>query len=210
MFHKIAGSFGAILLAAGGSSRLGRSKQLIEIEGEALVRRQAKLLSALAPSRVVVVTGAERSAIGNALDGLPLELVHNPDWQRGMGASLACGIRAMPERVRAALLLLCDQWRVEAGDLEKLVACWAPRPLAAVAAAYEDSIGPPVVLPRALFEKLSRLRGDSGARRVLKRWPGEVLTVPLPNAAFDLDEPADLDALANRAQSSTIRTPRGP
>jgi molybdenum cofactor cytidylyltransferase len=185
-------SLGTILLAAGGSSRLGQPKQLVALEGEPLVRRQARLLLALQPACVVVVTGAVADEVREALHGLDVSCVHNESWEQGMGTSLACGIRAMPERVRGALLLLTDQFRIVADDLQRLLEAWAGDPLAAVTASWDDQRGPPVVFPRALFDRLSRLQGDSGARAVLKRFRGRQVAVPLPNAAGDLDTPADL------------------
>lgn len=184
--------FGAILLAAGSSSRLGRPKQLIQIEGEPLVALQARRLLAVKPACVIVVTGAEDELVADRLADLTATLVHNPDWALGMGSSLACGIRAMPERVRAALVLLCDQWRVTGADLERLTGAWADDPLSAVIADYGDTVGPPAILPRALFEQLSRLRGDTGAKRILKRWNGSIVKVPMASAAPDIDTSQDL------------------
>ena len=184
---------GAILLAAGGSSRLGQSKQLVEIDAEPLVVRQAKLLLDLKPATVVVVCGAEGQTIESALAVVPVRVIHNPDWRRGMGHSLACAIRAMPERVRAALVLLCDQWRLTPGDIASLIDAWTPDPNAAIAAAYEDTLGVPAILPRAMFERLSRLEGEVGARKILRRWKGAVRTVPMPNASVDIDSPSDLE-----------------
>lgn len=194
------GSLGAILLAAGGSSRLGQSKQLIEIAGEPLVRRQARLLLALEPACVVVVTGAVARKVGGLLVGLDVTLAHNAAWRRGIGSSLACGIRAMPVTVRGALLLLTDQYRIGPDDLRRLVEAWAADPLGAVTASWDTQRGPPVVVPRALFDQVSHLQADTGARAVLRAFRGRQVAVPMPNAAFDLDTPADLAALQNGIQ----------
>lgn len=183
---------GAILLAAGSSKRLGQPKQFIEIESEPLIVVQAKTLLSLEPACVIVVTGSDRARVADSLAGLPVRLVHNPDWSNGMGSSLACGINAMPERVRAALVFLCDQWRVEASDLQRLVDVWTDEPTCAVVADYGDAAGPPAILPRSLFDQLSRLRGDTGAKRVLRRWNGTVNELPLPRAAPDIDTEDDL------------------
>lgn len=187
-----AASLGAILLAAGGSSRLGQPKQLIKIDGEPLVLRQAKVLLRLGAARVVVVTGSDEEAVKSALGDLPVHFVHNPDWQHGMGRSLACGIGAMPERARAAMVLLCDQWKVTQADLAELANAWLQDPQNAVVADYGEATGPPAILPRSMWEKLSRLKGDSGAQKVLKRWKGGVVKQDLPNAALDIDIPEDL------------------
>lgn len=187
-----AAGLGAILLAAGGSRRLGRSKQMLEIEGEPLVLRQARLLLDLEPALVVVVTGAQGDEVSNLLAELPVKCIYNAEWARGMGASLACGVKAMPERVRAAIVLLCDQWKVRGQDIENLATAWAQEPLAAVIADYGEATGPPAILPRAMFERLSRLQGDTGARRVLKSWKGRIIRLPMSDAAVDIDSPGDL------------------
>ena len=187
-----AGSLGAILLAAGGSKRLGQAKQLLDIDGEPLVARQARILLELNPAAVAVVTGAAREKVEPLLGDLPVRTVYNPDWERGMGASLACAIGAMPERARAALVLLCDQWRVTAEDLSRLVGTWVDNPGAAVVSAYDETTGSPAILPRAMFERLSRLRGDTGAKRILRNWKGEMIRVAMPSAAPDIDTPGHL------------------
>lgn len=183
---------GAILLAAGSSSRLGRPKQLIEIDGQPLVVRQAKLLVDLGVARVVVVTGAEGEHIAELLASLPVKCVHNREWALGMGRSLACGVQAMPERVRAALVVLCDQWKLQPGDLERLIKAWNEQPQAAVVSAFDDTSGAPAILPRAMFDQLSRLQGDQGARRILKHWKGEKITVHIDGAGTDIDTIEDL------------------
>ncbi len=190
-------NFAAILLAAGSSSRLGQSKQLLQIDGMPLVRRQAQLLLALDPACVVVVSGAEQLAVEQALHGLPVHRVHNHNWQQGMGTSLACGIRAMPERVRGALLLLCDQWRVTTEDLHGLVAAWQPAPTKAVSAEWSNEqghmvAGAPAIFPRALFARLLKLQGDHGAQQLLKNFPGGTQRHSMLNAAFDIDQESDL------------------
>lgn len=204
-------TLGALLLAAGSSSRLGQSKQLLQFDGEPLVRRQARLLLALDPVCVIVVTGAEQSAVEQALDGLPVQRVQNQNWQQGMGSSIACGIAAMPERVRGALLMLCDQWKITGEDLLALTQEWQRQPGAVAVAQWRDASseepeepgqspgqssghlasGPPVVFPRVLFAKLVKLQGEQGARQVIRHFKGEVQRIMLPDAAFDIDQPGD-------------------
>jgi len=188
---EAAPNLGAILLAAGGSSRLGRPKQLEIIDGQVLIARQAQLLLDLHLACVVVVTGAVEHGVRKALKGLPVEFAHQDDWARGMGRSIARGIEAMPERVRGALLLLCDQWRLEQADLKKLIESWLSAPQKAVISTWDDSSGPPVIFPRAMFQRLLRLQGDRGARQLLKHYAGGTERVTMANAAFDLDQPGD-------------------
>ena len=163
------------------------------MDGQPLVRRQAQLLLKIQPACVVVVTGAVEQEVRQALAGLKVEWAHHQEWSRGMGQSIARGIEAMPERVRGAMLLLCDQWRVDQDDLGKLLDAWAAEPQKAVVAAWDGCSGPPVIFPRALFQRLIRLQGDRGARQLLKRYAGGLVRVPVANAAFDLDRPGDSD-----------------
>ncbi len=145
---------------------------------------------------MVVVTGAEQAAVSEALKGLPVQQVHNTEWRDGMGRSIACGVAAMPERVRACLLVLVDQWQLQLADLQKLITAWQEDPQSAVTAQWtagdgEIAGGPPVIFPRSLFARLGRLSGERGARGVLKRHAARVQQVDLPHAAADLDHPGD-------------------
>ena len=188
-------NLGAILLAAGESSRLGQPKQLLKSarwSNLALVRRQAELLLKKNFSAVVVVTGSSNSAVEAELDGLPVQLCHNENWKKGMGTSIACGIRAMPERVRGALVLLCDQWQIVDADLQNLCDEWTQHPTSAVISIWTDSSGPPTIFPRVLFDPLARLNGNKGARRVLSRFTGEVRYLTVDNAAYDIDVASDI------------------
>jgi len=189
---QTAESLGVILLAAGESSRLGQPKQLLSIDGQTLVWRQANLLLRLKPACVVIVTGAYENEVRQAVAGSSVTIAHNEDWQQGMGRSIACGIGAMPERVRGAMLLLCDQWRVDEDDLDRLLKAWKLNPQKAVAAQWDETSGPPVIFPRSDFIRLQKLQGERGARQVLKRSSSGVDYVPMAHAAIDIDVPSDL------------------
>lgn len=184
-----------ILLAAGGASRYGRPKQLARLDGQTLLRRAARLAAAVAPGRTVVVLGARAATLRRELQGLPVQPVHNRRWREGLATSLAAGVRALPRGARAGLVLLADQAALMPEDLEGLIAAWRRHPRSITAAQAGDWRGPPVILPRRCFGRLLRLRGDAGARSLLQDPAETVLTVPMPNAATDIDVPADLRRL---------------
>ena len=188
---------GAVLLAAGGSSRMGRPKQLLRIEDEALVTRMARLLVELEPGSVMVVTGSASQAVKDQLSGLPVQTEHNPRWQDGMAGSLATGVKNLPAEVAGVLIVLCDQWRIGVEDLRELARAWSADISQIAAACWDENgrqvIGPPAIFPRALFEELINLRGDRGARAVIEKHRENTSFVAMENAHFDLDEPADLD-----------------
>ncbi len=192
-------TLGVVLLAAGGSTRLGQPKQLIPIDGEALVARTARRLLCLEPATLLVVTGCASAEVSDQLSSLPLQLVHNPDWRQGMGTSIAVGVNYLPAKVKGVLIMLCDQWRVDHADLKRLLEAWNTDISDIAVARWEKDkafiFGPPAVFPRTLFHELESLSGDQGAKRVIEKYQGRSTFIMMENAAFDLDEPADLQQI---------------
>ncbi|HEX7113470.1 MAG TPA: nucleotidyltransferase family protein [Mizugakiibacter sp.] len=179
---------GVVLLAAGASQRLGRPKQLVTIDGEALVCRAARLALATEPADAVVALGAEAAAVTAALAGLAVRPLPVPDWQRGMGASLRAGLDALSPACAGALVVLCDQPALDAGHLAALVASWRTAPTGAAASAYAGVLGVPAVLPRAWFAAIDP-GTDRGARDLLRARAAKVRAVPCAGLAEDLDTP---------------------
>lgn len=189
---------GVVLLAAGGSSRLGRPKQLVVHEGRTLVRRAAEAAVAAACGPVVVVLGAHPQAVAAELAGLPVHTVEHGDWAAGPGGSLQAGLRALTAgdaRMEAVAVMLCDQLRVDAAHLRALVDAWRRTGADVVASAYEGTRGVPALFSRALFPELEALPPSQGARGVIAHQPSRVAEVPLPGGGEDVDTAADLARL---------------
>lgn len=195
---------GVVLLAAGGSSRLGRPKQLLLHEGKTLVRRAAEAAVAAKSGPVVVVLGALAEAVIAELAGLPVRSVQNSDWGAGMGSSLRVGLRALDTEesagadpaVDAVLVMLCDQLRVNARHLRALVEAFTQTRAFIVASGYEGTRGVPALFSRALFPELEALAPDQGARGVIARDPSRVVEVALAGGGDDIDTAEDLTRLA--------------
>jgi molybdenum cofactor cytidylyltransferase len=195
---------GVVLLAAGGSSRLGRPKQLLVHEGKTLVRRAAEAAVAAKCGPVVVVLGAQAEAVTAELAGLPVRTVQNADWSAGMGSSLRVGLKALDTEdatgaspaVDAALVMLCDQLRVNSGHLSALVEAFTRTRASIVASGYEGTRGVPALFSRVLFPEMEALALDQGARGVIARDPSRVVEVALAGGGEDVDMVADLDRLA--------------
>lgn len=185
----------ALVLAAGGSQRLGRSKQLLRLKNETLLRRCCRIAGELCKDHVYVVLGAEYERASAEVADLPLKVVHNPDWESGMASSLAAGVSALPSRAAAVLILLCDQPLLGAQQLASLIRLWQRRPDTIIAGAYAGTLGVPAIFPRAWFDALQRQSGDRGARELLREHTADVVSVILPEAGWDLDTPADLAAI---------------
>jgi len=187
---------GAIVLAAGGSARLGQAKQLLTHGGEALVRRSAQVAIEAGCSPVIVVLGSERERIAAELHGLPVAIVENEKWERGIGSSLRAGVAAALDS-DALIILLCDQPRVDAALLRRLCAAQAGSGQPMVAAAYAGSLGVPALFTRSCFDRLLSLGDESGAKALLLARPGEVASVAFPAGTLDVDTPEDRRALCD-------------
>ena len=179
-----------VLLAAGGSRRLGRPKQLLEWRGEALVCRAARAALEAGVDELVVVTGAQREAVAAALEGLDVRLIGNARWQDGIGSSIAAGAGAVPHS-DAVLLLLTDQPGVDAGLLSQLMGAMREGHRR-VACRYGGVLGVPALFSDpADLEELRSLSGDRGASSLLRHNPSLVHGIPAEQAACDIDVESD-------------------
>lgn len=192
-----------LLLAAGQASRYGAAKQLLRLDGISLVRRAAQ--AALDAGTVLtVVTGAHADAVEAELGGLPLRILRHPQWQDGMGSSLACGARSLLSEtdLDGVLVLLADQAQVGAAELQRLLALHCEQPQRRIAADHGPLLGPPCLFPIADLPALTQLQGDRGARALLMAEPDALLRVAMPQAAVDIDTPQAWQAFL------AARTPR--
>ncbi len=186
MEPRPATEIGVVLLAAGGSARLGSPKQLLVYRGKTLLRRAAETALATGCRPVVAVLGRDADALRAELTGLDVRPVDNPDWSRGMGTSVRLGVAALGGHAAAALLILCDQPLVSAEKLAGLIAAFCGG-AGIAAAAYGGTVGVPVIFARAYFGELLALPDDAGAKPMLRRHRDAVVAVPLPEAAADID-----------------------
>jgi len=197
------GTFAAILLAAGPSTRLGQSKQLVQVNGESLVRKGVRLLQSLQPKSITVVTGCLAEDVEKEVADLSVHIAHNRDWAEGMGGSISCGVRKIPEHVDGILLMVCDQWCLETDDVLSLVSSWRSDISRIYTACWREGeafvSGPPVVFPRKLKQELTFVHENRGARQVIDRHMDIVEFVTIENAAYDLDRPEDLERLPSRS-----------
>jgi molybdenum cofactor cytidylyltransferase len=192
----------AVLLAAGGSRRLGRPKQLVKLAGKSLVRRAAEAALAAGCAPLFVVLGACADEVAAELAGLDARTVANAGHAEGIASSIRAGIAAAGSATPAcdgALLLVVDQPRVDAILLARVLEAFrqggARDP---VACTYAGSVGVPALFPRSLFPELAALRGDRGARSVLEARRDAVREVPFAEGGVDIDTPEDLARLAPR------------
>ncbi len=193
------GLVGAIVLAAGRSSRMGRAKQIEVVDGAPMVVRAVNVVLQSDVTAVWVVTGAYAAEVTAALSSLQgfhgarLHLVHNQEWETGQASSVRAAVLALPADIDAALFLPVDQPFVPPILLQQLIAAWQQgAPLAAPSLDGQPR-GAPAIFDRSLWGELLALGGDVGARPLLQRHRAELVTVPAEATWLrDIDTPADL------------------
>jgi molybdenum cofactor cytidylyltransferase len=190
-----------ILLAAGTSSRMGSNKMLFELGGESVLRGAARraLAGGLAP--LLVVVGHEAEKARRELDGLPCQVVVNPDYEQGINTSLKSGVAALPAETGAALVMLADMPHVSAEMIAGMIARYRSSAAPLVISDYEGVNAPPMLYDRSLFTELREMTGEGCGRQVVKRHRSEAEVLPWPATALaDLDVPDDYQRLAQSAR----------
>ncbi|MEB3294211.1 MAG: nucleotidyltransferase family protein [Synechococcales bacterium] len=187
-------SIALILLAAGGSQRMGYPKQLLPVQGRSLLRYIANRVCEAPGEAKFVVLGAYHEVLSLELIDLPLEILINDDWDLGMSSSLQTGIAALPNSIAAAMILLCDQPHVSVELIEQLIQQYQQTQAPIVACAYGETVGVPALFDRSLFGELQQLTADEGARSVIQAHRDRLVTIPFPQGAIDLDTLEDWEA----------------
>ncbi len=188
-------SVGVVILAAGSSRRLGRPKQLLEIDGTPLVRCVVDRALSAGVHEVIVVVGNRSADVAAALAGASVRTVLNPDYATGQASSLRVGVAALSEQVDRALILLGDQPHIPFEAIAGVAV--GPGPIRR--AHYRGVPAHPVAFDRAIWDDLVTLDGDRGARDLLAAHPEWVQIVeidgPVPQ---DVDTEDDAQALGAR------------
>lgn len=177
----------AIVLAAGGSVRMGQPKQLLTIGGRPMVRRVAEAVCGTGLAQVVVVVGAGSAAVAQALAGLPVTIVVNETWANGLSTSMRVGIRTLRPEIQAALIVLADQPALTADLLKTLVVRYHATGAPIVAPFFQGRRGNPVLFDRTLFPELLAIEGDQGGRALIGRYGQQMERVDVNDAAVTMD-----------------------
>jgi molybdenum cofactor cytidylyltransferase len=191
-------SIAAIIVAAGASTRLGQPKQLVMLDGEPLLQRAVRCAREAGAEPVFVVLGAYSDVIEKIVDFGTATIVRNDDWEEGIASSIRAGVKAVNARIEAAgvLLMTCDQPRMTAAHLQKMIELFDTRlETAMIASVYAGARGVPALFPRVLFADLLALRGDKGARGLLAIASLPSVEIQFEGGEVDIDRPEDLAEL---------------
>jgi len=184
---KIAG----VVLAAGLSTRLGRPKQTIEIDGETLVQRAVRTAAEAGLSPVIAVI-LDASLI-DSLQKLGAAVLLNRRTYEGLSSSIAVGVGAVKAQgADGVVLMACDQPSLTADHVRALCA----NPQSVCGSGYAGKVGIPAYFPASTFDSLLALQGDTGARELLR----DARSVPAEDLSFDIDTEEDIARLTAKTK----------
>ncbi|MCU0618873.1 MAG: nucleotidyltransferase family protein [Gemmatimonadaceae bacterium] len=195
---------GAVLLAAGASTRMGRNKLLLPVDGVPLVRRTASRLLDAGVSPLMVVTGHAPEAVHGALDGLPVRWAHNAHFTGPTSGSLHAGLRALGGDVDAAVVMLADMPHVTTAMIAEVVAVLRADSHPLAVSRYGDVLAPPLGFARALWPELLAWSGEGCGKKVVVAHQDAAAILDRPVAALqDLDTPDDYASFLSPRASDT-------
>ena len=183
-----------LLLAAGSSSRLGRSKQLLKVDSESLLLRSSNL-SLQVSKNVFVVLGSNFEEHVQSIKHLSVAIVENKEWERGIGSSLKAGLRQIVEKnpeTKSVIILVCDQPLLTSSHLSKLAEVGEATNKLIVSSLYNNVLGVPALFKKELFNELLKLDDSEGARKLIQQKKNDVEIVDFPRGEIDLDTPEDV------------------
>lgn len=182
---------GVVILAAGSSSRLGEPKQLVTFQDKPLLQKVVDLCTPLEFGSGVIVLGADSAAIQKTVNPGTFRFVMNEKWTEGIASSIRKGVAYTLElnpQTEHLLFLLSDQPFVTTELLQKL---WKTHTGGITASFYNNDVGVPAIFSKEMFPLLKELRGDHGAKKIMKRFRDKVSQVDFDMGYFDVDTPED-------------------
>lgn len=186
-----------IILAAGLSRRMGDvNKLLLDIDGAPMVRRAAELYSSIFSS-VTLVSGYQAGKIERAVEGINLNILHNPDFTQGQQSSVRCGLRSIPDSCEAVLIALADQPFLTPQDISRFATDFMDSSRDKIFIPYHhEQRGNPVIFPARLLRSL-----DETPRAFIDAHPDRVQRYRVSNDHFitDIDSPQDVETLGKNA-----------
>jgi molybdenum cofactor cytidylyltransferase len=184
----------AVVLAAGGSSRMGKPKQLLEIGGKTLVSIVIENILASIIDEVIIVTQPDLPLISDN-EYPEIKRVVNNAWQRGQSSSMKAGLSAVDPKTDAVMFFMADQPMVDEDIINRLITAFQESEKPIISPLYNGKKGAPVIFKRRLFDELNLIQGDRGGRDLLEVYPVEYVNIEMPMAAMDVDTPEEYEKL---------------
>lgn len=186
---------GVLILAAGSSSRMGTSKQMLPVEGKSLLARTITTAIEAKLDNIVVVLGSNADEHRIEANEFPVTTILNNDWHKGMGTSIRAGIEyfQLQQSIQGIVILVCDQPKLSPDIILALIEKEKQTHKPIIASQYANTLGVPALFMRTVFDKLLTLADDHGAKKVIMQNRDHVSIVDFPDGEIDLDTKDDYD-----------------
>lgn len=195
-------SYAIIILAAGSSSRMGRPKQLLQYRGKPLLQHTIDEALGTGVEHIVVILGAHAVKIKENIKKKGVTLLENPDHEEGMASGICMGVHYLTndrENMKEGILImLCDQPFVNSGLLVRLIKKQQVTGSGIIASSYKGIKAVPAVFHKNVFPELLSLKGDRGAKSIIRKYGKETETIDFPEGHIDIDTPEDYRTLTDR------------
>ncbi|WP_298319371.1 nucleotidyltransferase family protein [uncultured Aquimarina sp.] len=188
-------------MAAGSSSRLGSPKQLLPWKNSSLIVNEIEKSLQLRTLTTFVVLGAHFETIQKEIKHFPVEILHNTNWESGMGASISFGIEHIvknEKNVKAVLVTLVDQPLIDEEHLNSLISKFNKNQEAIIATSMKDRIGVPAIFSKRYFKELLALNEDYGARQIIKKHKDLIIAIDGKDKTYDIDTKEQYKRLSER------------
>jgi molybdenum cofactor cytidylyltransferase len=188
-------NIGAVILAAGSSSRLGTSKQLITIAGKTLLRHTCEIAFNEIGMNTAVVFGFDNPTHEMEVSNVQIHSVVNDRWKSGMGSSIKAGVdylNKVTSHLDAVIIMVCDQPYLTAHHLRKIIETYERTAAPVVASTYASTVGVPALFDKCLMRELLALADDQGAKKVIQQYSDNVVEIEFPYGEIDIDTQEDL------------------
>ncbi|EOR93507.1 CTP:molybdopterin cytidylyltransferase [Arcticibacter svalbardensis MN12-7] len=198
---------GMIILAAGSSSRLGRPKQLLNYQGKTLVQHIIDEGIRAHVDPIILITGSHAEQILASIVQQGITIIHNDQWQQGMASGIVAGLSqlALLQRdIKSVIIAVCDQPFLTADLLLNLIQMKTDSGKSIVACSYSNTIGTPVLFDHQYFHALLQLKGEEGAKKLIKHHLNDVATIPFPKGDMDIDTEEDYTLLRTTASINPL------
>ncbi len=187
----------AVVLAAGGSTRLGEPKQLVSLGCQPVLAHVLETVRDASVDERFVVLGHEILAVQQSVDSSGFQVIENPEYALGQSTSVVAAVGHMPEDIGAIIFVLGDQPLQSLTVIDRIANSWRADPAPIIQPEYQEGPGNPVLFDRKLFSSLLELTGDTGARPILKANRDMIRRVDCTdyNRPLDVDTREDVEKL---------------
>lgn len=202
--NNVRQNIAGIILAAGGASRMGEPKQLLNWNGEPLIRHIVHKALESNIKSLYIITGAYRNQVRNVVKDLPITIVHNSSWKIGQSTSVKTGIRALHKNIEAVIFILADQPFMNKSILDALIDAYRETQKPIIIPTINHLHTNPVLFARKTFDELLKLSGDIGGRKLFHSFDSLILPWTDKKLLLDIDTNEDYKHLT-KMQTELLR-----